>query len=114
MKDFYGILLLDKAEIVLRIYQTDGKQWRLLHYISNDLAEKKAEADITALDITEVIIDFFSKNVTQNVSEWKICSRGFSPEMLKPVSDATGFRIERLERIREQELLCKGMFTELW
>jgi hypothetical protein len=114
MNEFYGILLLDLAEIILRVYQTDGKQWNLLHYFSHDLATKKLESDINALDITDAIIDFLSRSTTQNITEWKICSRGFSEETISIVSEATGFKIERLERAREQELLCKGMFTELW
>lgn len=114
MKEFFGILLLDQAEIILRVYQAGEHEWQLLHYFSRDLADTKAEAAIDAPDITQVILEFLSKNATQNISDWKVCSRGLSEAVVQEVANATGFTIERLVAHREQELLCKGLFTELW
>ena len=114
MREFYGVLLLDQTEVILRIYQIDNKEWRLLYYLSRDLGDKKPEATITAMDITEVITDFLGKKSTQHITDWHVCSRGIPQATIDAVSEATGFTIELLNRSREQELLCKGMFTELW
>jgi len=114
MKDSYGILLLDKSEIVLRVYQVDDKEWRLLHYFSKHIPDVPQTKSTNPITLIEFIIDFLAKPATQDVMEWKICSRGLPEETVKIIAQATGLPIENLRTIREQELLCKGMFTELW
>lgn len=114
MKEFYGVLLLDKAEIILRVYQAGEHEWQLIHYFSRDLADKKRESEIDEHDITQIILEFLTEKATQNIADWKVCSRGISEAVVQEVANATGFMIERLTSHREQELLCKGLFTELW
>lgn len=114
MKESFGIFLLDGAEIILRIYEADGHEWRLIHYFKHDLADKKPEAQITARDITESIIDLLEKNIKNNIANWKLCSRGLASSVVNAIVEATGFHIEPLQKTREQELISKGMFTELW
>jgi hypothetical protein len=114
MQEFYGIILVDGSEIILRVYQTDGKSWQLMHYTSRDLLDKKIEKNVTAYDIAEVIADFFSTTYTQKVIEWRICARGHTRETVAEIAQATGLRVEHVLRNREQELLCKGLFTEFW
>lgn len=112
--EFFGIILVDGSEIVLRIYNIDNKQWQLVHYTNRDLIDTKEEKKITAYDIAEVIADLFSTTYTHKVVEWKICTRDITRETAVEIAQATGLKVEHLERVREQELLCKGLFTEFW
>ena len=115
MIEFFGIILVDNTEIVLRVYTIDeNKQWQLTHYTSIDLLDKKREKLITTQTIAEVIADLFSTTYVQKVVEWKICTRGLTREKTAEIVRTTGLKIEYLEIIREQELLCKGLFTEFW
>jgi|SRR6185369_1323503 len=114
MREFFGIIFADKTEIILRVYQVENSKWQLLHLASRDLTDKKRENKISAYDIAEVIADFFSTSYTQQVIEWKICAREIAKEKVTEIGLATGLRVEYLDRTREQELICKGMFTELW
>lgn len=114
MIETFGIIFVDNTEIVLRIYNIEKKQWQLIHYASHDLLDQKREKMITPYTIAEAIADLFSTTYTQKVIEWKICTRGISRDSAAEIAHATGMKVEHLERIREQELLCKGLFTEFW
>lgn len=114
VKEFYGIILVDGTEIILRVYQTDGKIWQIIHTTTRDLLDNNREKAVTAYDIAEVIADLFATTQTQKVIEWRICTRFQPRDTVVEIAHATGLRIEPLERSREQELLCKGMFTEFW
>lgn len=114
MKEFFGVLMIDTTEVVLRIYQKDDKQWRLHHYADKDLIDFRREKTISPYDIAEVIADFFSDFHSQSVIEWKICVRNSTKENAAQIALAIGQRIEFLGRQREQELISKGLFTEMW
>jgi len=114
MREFFGIIFADSTEIILRVYQVDENKWQLLHYTSRDLTDKKRQKAITAYDLAEVIAEFFSTSYTQHIIEWKICAREIARETVTEIGLATGLKVEYLDRAREQELICKGMFTELW
>jgi hypothetical protein len=114
MKEYFGIILVDSTEIILRVYQVDDKKWQLLHYDSQDLIDRKPEKDVTPYNIAEVIADFFSITYAQKVIEWRICAREISKEKTAEIALAIGLRIDYLDRRRQQELICKGLFTELW
>lgn len=114
MIEHFGIIFVDGTEIVLRVYTIANKQWQLVHYKSLDLLDKRREKTITPYTIAETIADLFSTTYALKVVEWKICTRGITREVAAEIAHATGLKIEHLERIREQELLCKGLFTEFW
>ena len=114
MKDFYGVILIDGSEVILRVYQIDDKKWQLFYYTSRDLVDKKREKNINAYDIAEIVADLFSTTHVQTVIEWKIFSRKITREIAAEIALALGLKIEHLENRREQELICKGAFTELW
>ena len=114
MKDFYGIILIDGTEIILRVYKTDGTVWQIIYKTIRDLLDKKREKEVTAYDLAEVIADLFSTTYTQKVIEWRIFARDLPRDTVVEIAQATGLRVELLDRSREQELLCKGMFTEFW
>lgn len=114
MIESFGIIFVDGTEIVLRVYTIEKKQWQLIHYVSHDLLDRKRERTITPYTIAEAIADLFSTTYVQKVIEWKICTRGITRETAAEIAHATGLKVEHLERVREQELLCKGLFTEFW
>lgn len=108
MSQRYGIVLLEKKEIILRVYEAGEKEWRLIFY------QNKVLQNDGAAGITEAIAEFLVSEQTQHIADWKLCSRNIPQSVIRKVSSATGFAIENLTELREQELLCKGMFTELW
>jgi hypothetical protein len=114
MRRRYGIVLLDSTEIIFRIYEADSKEWRLVHYHSSKLFTVSPKGEIHATDILEIIAEFLTTQYAQHIAEWKICSRHLPTALVADVEKGVGFRVERVTLLREQELLCKGMFTELW
>ena len=114
MKELFGIIFVDGTEVLLRVYKIDDDKWKLLHYDSCDLIDRKLEKSITSYNIAEIIANFFTTTYTQEVIEWRICARNITKETAAEIALAIGLKVEFLERIREQELICKGLFTELW
>jgi hypothetical protein len=105
----HGVILLDETEIIFRIYQTTDHEWQLLHYHSS-IIKKTFDAG----DILEIIGNFFATEYAQHILEWKMCSRHHPEKLLRNLSQTLNITIEDLGLHREQELLCKGIFTELW
>lgn len=114
MKRKCGIILLERNEIIIRIYEADGQQWRLLYYQSKQVAYSENHSQDEILAIVEALSECFSANYAQSIGEWKTCARFLPQVVIQTISKATGLAFENLTRLREQELLCKGMFTELW
>lgn len=71
-----------------------------------------------AISNTEVLSkefsEIFASSYLQHIAEWKVSARDTENELLATVQTLTGLKIEYLNKIREQELLCKGMFIEMW
>jgi hypothetical protein len=114
MKQKYGILLFELDEVVIRIYESDDGHWKLLHYQSEEIAILKNRSNDKIVDIVEILTEYFSSDFAQHVGEWRTCARFLPQPFIQAISKATGLTIENLTHLREQELLCKGMFTELW
>lgn len=114
MREYFGIIFVDSTEIILRVYKIEETKWQLLHYDSRDLIDNKPEKDVTPYNIAEVIADFFSATYTQKIIDWKICARNITKEKTAEIARAIGLKIEYLDHRRQQELICKGIFTELW
>ncbi len=114
MRQKIGIILLERTEIIIRIYEADGKEWKLQHYQNKEFQVSK-ETKQTEVDIIiNEIASFMLSDYAKFISEWKACARYLPTPFTKVITSATGFRIENLSQTREQELICKGMFTELW
>lgn len=113
MKQKFGIILLENMQLIIRIYEADNAEWRLLHYHDNDFPFEKDEAK-KAIAISQKIADFLTTEPAQHVVEWKTCARQLPQPVVNKISSVTGLPIENLTPLREQELLCKGIFTELW
>jgi hypothetical protein len=114
MLDRYGIILLDKTEIIIRVYEVDQKEWRLLQYQSTQLEKSDDDNGPKTETVIEILADFLVSDNGSHVSEWRVSARGISYPSVKQISSATGMNIETISLLREQELLCKGLFTELW
>lgn len=102
---------MDENEIIFRIYKTTDVKWQLYHYHSATIPHAPSPK---ATDILEVVGEFFTTEYAQHIAEWKICSRNLSQTIINDISKTLKISIESLSLHREQELLCKGMFTELW
>jgi len=111
MKGRYGVVLLDDGEVIFRIYEATDHEWKLFHYHSSVLPSTHA---IEVSTILEIIGNFFSTEFAQHIAEWKICSRHHPKKLIEEISRTLAIPIEDISLHREQELLCKGMFTELW
>jgi hypothetical protein len=104
-----GIILLDDSEIIFRIYQITHYEWKLNHYHSAPLTYQILDVN----EILEIIGDFFTAKYVQHVTAWKICSRQYPKKVVTDIAQNLSIDVENLGMIREQELLCKGMLTEI-
>jgi hypothetical protein len=112
-----GIILLEKTEIIIRIYEVNKDAWKLIHYQNFHLMLRNAPVvhqDSLANEISTMLADFLTTDKARYVTQWKTGSRTIAQTTLNRVSASLGLEIESLSFIREQELLCKGLFTELW
>lgn len=107
MRPLYGVLLLDRKEIVVRIYETNDPFSKLLYY------KRKILKKSNSATVVEALADISFSEYAQHVIEWKYAARYVSSKKIQDVSVATALPIERISHTREQELLCKGMFAEL-
>lgn len=114
MREIYGILFIDNNDVILRIYQANKAEWRLMHYFKKSITPKQPDTPITAIEIAQTLADLLSTPYAQHIMEWKLFARGISDQMVSEVVSASGFQVELLTPAREQELLGKGMFTEFW
>jgi hypothetical protein len=113
MIDRFGVLLLDQTELILRIYEIHGGNWRLAYYTSKNITATPYSND-QRTGLTAAIADIFSSRDTDHIAEWKVCARETPQQLSEEIRTLTGFSVEYLSPEREQELLCKGLFTELW
>ena len=111
MRRRHGVILLDDGEIIFRIYETTEREWKLFHYHSSTLPSAPA---VETADVLDIIGNFFSTEYAQHIAEWKVCSRQHPKKLIQEISRALDIEIEDISLHREQELLCKGLFTELW
>lgn len=137
MINIYGILLLEKTEIIIRIYEVSKREWKLIHYqnftlkqrttpavhqtIGSEVIDREAQTEPAqarreslAEEISIILADFFTTDNARYVTQWKTGAKGISQSTLNFISSSLGLEIENLSLHREQELLCKGLFTELW
>lgn len=109
-----GAVLIEKNEIIMHIYGVDehGHQ-NLLDSKRRAYQPEKKTADSDAITILQTIADFLDEGSSYHIVDWKICARGTSADTLTDIAQATGLKVELLDPRREQELLLRGMTTEL-
>jgi hypothetical protein len=112
MVERFGILLVDEFELILRVYETENAEWKLIYYFSKNFTGIPPATLNDALSATMATL--FSDAYTQHIAEWKLCARSAPNNITKEIERLIGLSVETVTRQREQELLCKGMFTELW
>jgi hypothetical protein len=104
-----GVIFIENTEITIRIYEIDQTEWRLLQYQNTQLQQEKNQMT----EIVEILADFLAEDGSA-VSEWKIAARGIPSSTIQHISSAIGMSIEIITPLREQEIISKGLFTELW
>jgi len=111
MEQRYGVILLENTEIIFRVYETTDHEWKLMHYHSTLLPETN---QLEVSPVLEAIGEFLTTEPAQQIEDWKICSRNYPKKILQEISHVLTMPVEAISIHREQELICKGMFTELW
>lgn len=113
MRERFGIILLDGTTLILRVYEINDRQWKLFYYLCTDFP-RDSQGQLVKDAISIKLAEVFSLDYLHHIAEWKICARNVIPLLTATIADITNMRVENLTEAREQELLCKGMFTELW
>lgn len=110
MKERYGILLIDKGVCIVRIYEVNFRSWKLQHYVEFDI---KIGDHLNIDKVSQVFVEFITSSQAQHITEWKVTARSTDERIVHVVKQIMSLDIEILSPAREQELLSKGMFTEL-
>ena len=117
MLHIYGIILIERTEIIIRIYEVNKMEWKLIHYQYYQFHPLESVTDTKkslAEEISTILASFFTTDNALYVTQWKTGARGITQSTLNNISSALGIEIDNISLLREQELLCKGLFTELW
>lgn len=114
MKGRVGIILLDGAEVIIGIYaQSRELRWNKLFYQVRDLTSLQTQEQIDYLEIIETLAQSLLFGIKLNIKNWKVVSRNLSDEILKQISSSTKLKIRNLDLKTEQELICRGILSEL-
>lgn len=109
MRGPFGVILLEKNEVILHVYTFSvSTQFQLLLDYRRPVT--KSTEDISIL---EEFIHALHKGSLYNVVDWKLCARNIHPSITDDLKAMTGLSIEHLTRDYEQNLILKGMTTEL-
>jgi hypothetical protein len=109
-----GIIFLDGAEVIIRIYEAEAsRSYKLLHTQNRDLTSFKHDEMLKTVDAIEVIAEVYFTGHGMNVTDWKICARNVPEATINHIASVTGFTVETLLLNREQDLLCKALFEEV-
>lgn len=108
MRRRYGIILLDQCEVIFHAYEAEGHHWNRI------ALQRLPYLNPTQTEIMEQLAILFSNDTAQHIAEWRICNRAASKILANQIASTIGIAIETLPPHREQELLCKGIFSELW
>jgi hypothetical protein len=108
-----GIILLDTTEVIFTVFQHNTSSWSILLKQTYDLTPLEKGQSLQAAEIIEVIANITFSQITEHVAQWKICARGIFEPLAMEIQRATSMPTELLTLSREQELLCKGLLTEV-
>lgn len=105
-----GIILIDKDEFVVKIYQSVEKgRWEVLHWQRYFMVSTKVWQ---ASRVIETVAEAFLSVSNLGIEEWVICSRGVPAKIIKDVSLAINIPIETLSPSREHDLFFNGLVYE--
>lgn len=113
MKDKYGVIFIDKEELIIQIYEklSEGSFLKIYNKLY-DFATFSTKREITPGEIVEIIAQTAISREAINVLDWKICSRGAPELLVSQISYATNIKAEILTLTREQNLICNGLALE--
>lgn len=107
MVERYGVMLVERDEVIMHVYERDALGRLLL------LSSQRYPLPAGDTEVISVITEFLQIGGSFKIAEWKLCSRVTYGEMVRKVFDATGIRMEMIQEQREQELVLLGMAAEL-
>lgn len=102
-----GVILVEREEIIMHVYQIDGNCHFLL------VSSQHYPLPPVHTEVVKVIAEFLTIGSQYRIEDWKLCLRFYSPIISKHIFSATGMQIETLTLSREQELLLRGMSSEM-
>lgn len=109
-----GVILLDGAEVVVAIFaQNRSLRWEKLFLQVRGLHTVNSQKQINYLAIVEKLAEVLLFGLKLNIKNWKVLSRNISDEILKQIAQVTKLKIKNLDLSIEQELICRGVLSEL-
>ena len=114
MSEKYGVIFLDKAEIIIQVFDKVDKDVFVKVYDKQydmETFSTKKTTDIS--EIVEVIAQTALARQAINVVEWRICARDIAESIVSQISYITNIKAEILTLSREQNLICSGIVSEL-
>lgn len=113
MEGKIGIILLDTTEVVFFTFKQQANSWTIVEKQTYDLTPLNKGESLQASEIVEIIANITFSQIPHHVTQWKMCARDVFEPILEEVIRATSMAAESLTLSREQELLCKGLLTEI-
>lgn len=109
-----GIILLDGVEVIVAIFaQSRSLKWEKLFYQVRDSTRFASQKHTDYLEVVETLADILLFGLKLNIKNWRVLSRNISAEILKQISQVTKLKIKTLDLALEQELICRGVISEL-
>jgi hypothetical protein len=114
MRDKYGIVLLDKTEIIIKVYEKDiSCTPKKIYDKQYEKAAFSSPEELTVSEVIELIAQTALTPEAINVSDWRICAREVPEVTVSEISHITNIKAEILTLSREQDLICKAVAGEL-
>src|SRR4029079_11753428 len=95
----YGIILLERTEIIIRVYEVNKKEWKLIHYQNVALKQRVAPAvqqESLVEEISSLLATFFTTDNARYVTQWKAGARGISQSTVNAVSSTLGLELDNI------------------
>jgi hypothetical protein len=108
----FCIILIDDHQILIRVYELASSSFTLLYYKYYQLPHSSSD-EVQGETTTLLIADFFASPYSDHLVDWKIVGRNIQNSLLVEITSLLGSKIEYITPEREQELLCKGVLTEM-
>lgn len=109
-----GIILLDGTEVIVAIFaQSRSLKWEKLFFQVRALNTVNSQKQINYLAVVEKLAEVLLFGLKLNIRNWRVLSRHISAEILKQISQVTKLKIKTLDLVLEQELICRGVLSEL-
>ena len=109
-----GVILLDGTEVVVGIFALSREiKWTKLYYQVRTLAASEAQDQIDYLKILETLAEVLMFGIKLNIKNWKILSRNLEDRIVKQISLLSKLKIRKMDLKEEQELICRGVLSEV-